>query len=155
MTISSVTGNQFLSSSSDIRRQILDRLGLLRYAEFLLPLTLSDRNAICVERFLNAPDRVKFPQLQGADLSGLMLSEANLIRADLSGTNLRNAQLQNANLLFARAIAADFRGADLRGATFSCSNWTHALVEGCNFGCGNGLTAAQTRTLRERGALFD
>lgn len=115
----------------------------------------SEANVICVERFLGAPDRVKFPQMQGADLSGLRLDEVNLIRANLTGTNLRESSLRNANLLFAKAISADLRGADLRGATLSRTAWTETLVEGCHFGDGNGLTEIQMEELRGRGARFD
>ncbi len=154
MPASSVSAEQFLNADRDRRSQILDLLGLSRYGDILLPMQVSDANIICVERFLSAPDRVKFPQLQGADLSHLALNNINLIRADLSGTNLRESSLQAADLLFAKAIAADFRGADLRGATLSRTVWTGALVENCHFGDGSGLTNRQMEELRGRGARF-
>lgn len=150
-----LTGEQFLTASPDVRRQELDRLGLLRYSKFLVPMVLSEANSICVERFLKTPAQVKFPQMHGADMSGLLLDTVNFIRADLSGANLSDSSLRDANLLFAKAIAADLRGADLRGTSLSLTNWTDALVEGCRFGLGNGLTPVQVKQLRDRGALFD
>ncbi|MEM8715433.1 MAG: pentapeptide repeat-containing protein [Cyanobacteria bacterium P01_A01_bin.3] len=155
MPASFITAEQFLKTDRDRRSQILDHLGLSRYSEILLPMQASEANITCVERFLSAPDRVKFPQLQGADLSNLALNNVNLIRADLTGTNLRESSLQAADLLFAKAIATDLRGANLRGATLSRTVWTHALVDDCNFGAGNGLTNLQREELRRRGARFD
>ncbi|MEM9567828.1 MAG: pentapeptide repeat-containing protein [Cyanobacteria bacterium P01_E01_bin.34] len=155
MPAPSIAAEQFLFADRDRRRQILDRLGLSRYGDILLPMQASDANITCVERFLTAPDRVKFPQLQGADLSNLALNNVNLIRADLTGTNLRESSLQTADLLFAIAIASDVRGADLRGATLSRTIWTNALVENCNFGAGKGLTNRQREELRGRGGRFD
>ena len=154
MASSSITAEQFLNAERDRRRQVLDLLGLSRYGDILLPMQASATNVICVERFLRTPDRVKFPQLQGADLSGLKLDDVNLIRADLTGTSLRESRLRNANLLFATAIATDLRGANLNGATLSRMVWTGALVEDCYFGDGNGLTDKQMEELRGRGALF-
>ena len=154
MSAPSVSAKQFLSADRDRRSHILDHLGLSRFGDILLPMRASDSNIACVERFLSAPDRVKFPQLQGANLSGLRLDGVNLIRADLTGTNLRESSLQAADLLLAKAIAADFRGANLRGATLSRTVWSNALVDDCQFGAGNGLTELQMEELRGRGALF-
>ncbi|MGK7912232.1 MAG: pentapeptide repeat-containing protein [Synechococcus sp.] len=151
----STLAEQFLNADRDRRRQILDRIGLSRYGDILLPMRLSAVNIMCVERFLSAPERVKFPQLQEADLSRLVLEDVNLIRADLTGTNLRESSLQNGNLLFAKAIGADFRGANLRGATLSRTVWTNALVKGCCFGNGNGLSQSQREELQRRGAQFE
>ena len=150
-----VSAEEFLNADRDRRIHILDELGLSRYGELLLSIQTSTANLACVDRFLSAPERVKFPQMQGADLSGLRLDDVNLIRADLTGTNLRESSLRNANLLFSKAISADLRGADLRGATLSRTAWTETLVEGCHFGDGNGLTEMQMEALRGRGALFN
>jgi len=55
----------------------------------------------------------------------------------------------------ANFTGADLRDADLRGATLNETVWTAALVEGCNFGSGIGLTQKQRTDLKVGGAIFD
>jgi len=66
------------------------------------------------------PDAI--PDFRNADLSGSMLS----------GANLRGAQFQNANLHAAGMMQADLRGADLSNANCSEADFIAANLEGAN-----------------------
>jgi uncharacterized protein YjbI with pentapeptide repeats len=79
----------------------------------------------------------------------------NFIRGDLTGANLKGCRLLEADLLFANFTEADLRDADLRGATLNETVWLGALVKGCDFGTGIGLTNKQRIDLKVRGAIFD
>ncbi len=147
-------GAEFLAQTPELRLQILKKLGLARYAPFLTQLIPSPANVECVVTFLKMPDRVKFPPLRGADLTGLHLEGVNFIRADLTGANLQKCHLEKADMLFARLMDADLRGANLYDATLNETIWTGALVEQCIFGKGKGLTVAQRRDLTAKGAIF-
>lgn len=149
------TCTQFLEQDRQQRLLVLKQLGLARYADFLTQMPLCEANIACVMRFFKAPSRVKFPNLRGAELSGLVLDSVNFIRGDLSGASLRKCSLVNADLLFANFTGADLRDADLRGATFNETIWSGALVERCHFGTGIGLTNDQERNLKVRGAIFN
>lgn len=116
---------------------------------------LSEANVACVMRFFKDPSRVKFPNLKGAELSGLVLDGVNFIRGDLSEANLRGSRLVDADMIFANFTGADLRNADLWGATLNETVWSGALVDQCHFGTGIGLTNEQRRDLEVRGALFD
>jgi len=105
--------------------------------------------------FFKTPSQAKFPNLRGAELSNLILDGVNFIRGDLTGANLKGSRLLEADLLFANFTGADLRDADLRGATLNETVLSGALVEGCNFGTGIGLTDQQRRDLKVRGALFE
>ncbi|BAC89928.1 pentapeptide repeat-containing protein [Gloeobacter violaceus] len=144
----------FLELAPEERRRVLKALGLNRYSSFLVPMSSSEANIVCVSRFLRHPERVKFPDLRGVELSGLDLAEINWIRGDLSGADLRGCGLVRANLLFARLEDANLGGADLRGATLAETVWTGATVSGCRFGAGLGLGEAARRDLTARGGLF-
>ncbi|KAF3884126.1 MULTISPECIES: pentapeptide repeat-containing protein [Nostocales] len=144
---------QFLEKSPHERLQTLKQLGIARY-DFLTKLHLNEANIICVMRFLQNPNQLKFPNLIGADLSGLVLDEVNFIRGNLSEVNLRGSRLMNADLIFANFTCADLRDANLNGATLNQTVWLNALVEGCEFGEGIGLTQYQRDDLRLRGAKF-
>ncbi len=106
------TAIQFLEQSPPQRLQILKQLGIARY-EFLTKICLNEANIICMIRFFQYPSQLKFPNLIGADLSGLILDEVNLIRGNLSGANLQSSSLVNADLLFANFTKADLINADL------------------------------------------
>ena len=149
-----VTCTQFLEQNAQQRLLILKNFGLARY-EFLTQIPLTEANVACVMRFLSNPNRVKFPNLRGADLSGLDLQGVNFIRGDLTGANLRGSRLLEADLIFANFTAADLREADLRGATLNETVWSAALVAGCNLGIGIGLTQQQRTDLKIRGAIVD
>ena len=147
------TSTQFLEQDAQQRLLILKSLGLARY-NFLTQIPLNEANIICVMHFFQAQNRVKFPNLRGADLSGLVLDGVNFIRADLTGANLRGSRLLEADLIFGNFTRANLREADLRGATLNETIWSEALVEGCNLGSGIGLTNQQRTELKVRGAIF-
>ncbi|MFN6463186.1 MAG: pentapeptide repeat-containing protein [Nostoc sp. DedVER02] len=148
------TAIHFLEQSPSQRLQILKQLGIARY-DFLTKIHLNEANIICMMRFFKYPSQLKFPNLIGADLSGLTLDGVNFIRGNLSGANLQGSSLVNADLLFANLMKADLSNADLRGATLNETNWLEALVDKCNFGVGNGLTQLQRQDLQLRGARFN
>jgi len=146
---------QFLQKDSCQRSLQLQQLGLARYADFLTQIHLNEANIACVMRFFQNPSRVKFPQLQDADLSNLILDRSNLIRGDLSGANLQGSSLVNADLIFANFTRANLRNANLTGATLNATIWLGTIVENCNFGTGIGLTDIQRQNLIIRNAQFD
>ncbi|MEH2077522.1 MAG: pentapeptide repeat-containing protein [Nostoc sp.] len=148
------TAIEFLEQSSPQRLQILKQLGIARY-DFLTKIHLNEANIICIMRFFKYPCQLKFPNLIGADLSGLILDGVNFIRGNLSGANLQGSSLVNADLLFANLMKADLRNADLRGATLNETIWLEALVDKCHFGVGTGLTQLQRQDLQLRGARFN
>jgi uncharacterized protein YjbI with pentapeptide repeats len=146
---------QFLEQNPKDRLLVLRNLGLVRYGTFLAQMPLTESNIACVMRFLQNPDRVKFPDLRGAELAGLVLDGVNFIRGDLSGANLRGCRLHKADLVFARLVRTDLREADLRGATLNETLWSGTLVKGCQLGRGIGLTEQQRQALSPDGALFE
>ena len=146
-----LTCTHFLEKDPKQRLQALQEMGLARY-DFLTQMPLTEANITCVMRFLGNRQRVKFPNLKGAELSGLVLDGVNFIRGDLTGANLRGSRLINADLLFANFTQADLRNADLTGATLNETIWLDALVDGCEFGAGTGLTKEQRTYLKIRGA---
>lgn len=145
----------FLEQDPQQRLLTLKQLGLARYADFLTQMPLSEANVACVMRFFKNPSRAKFPNLRGAELSGLVLDGVNFIRGDLSGANLRGSSLVNADLLFADFTATDLRNADLRGATLNETVWSAALVDQCQLGTAIGLTDEQRTDLKVRGATLN
>lgn len=148
------TAIQFLEQSPPQRLQILNELGIARY-EFLTKIYLNEANIICIMRFFKSPIQLKFPNLIGADLSGLILDGVNFIRGNLSGANLQGSSLVNADLLFANFTKADLRNANLRGATLNETIWLETLVDKCQLGVGTGLTQLQRQDLQLRGAIFN
>ncbi|HEY9809054.1 MAG TPA: pentapeptide repeat-containing protein [Halomicronema sp.] len=144
---------EFLEKSPEERLKILKKLGLSRY-EFLTKLPVSPVNITCVMRFLGNPTRVKFPNLQGAELAGLNLQGVNFIRGNLTDSNLQNTCLINADLLFVNFTNANLTNADLTGATLNETIWLKALVEGCKLKNTIGLTLQQQQDLSQRGAIF-
>ncbi len=148
------TAIQFLEHSPEQRLQVLQQLGIARY-DFLTKMRLNEANIACVMRFLQNPTKLKFPNLIGADLSGLVLDEVNFIRGNLSKANLQGSSLVNADLIFANFTNADLRNANLRGATLNETIWLGALVDECEFGKGVGLISSQRKDLQLRGARFN
>ncbi|WP_375510912.1 pentapeptide repeat-containing protein [uncultured Nostoc sp.] len=148
------TAIQFLEQSPPQRLQILKQLGIARY-EFLTKIQLNEVNIICMMRFFKYPSQLKFPNLMGADLSGLILDGVNFIRGDLSGANLQDSSLVNADLLFVNFTKADLRNADLRGATLNETIWLETLVDNCQLGVDTGLNHLQRQDLQLRGAKFN
>lgn len=141
----------FLEKTPQERVEVLKKMGLGRY-KFLTKLPLTEANILCVMGFLGNPKRVKFPNLQGADLAGLNLEGVNFIRGNLTGSNLQNTCLINADLLFANFTKANLTNADLTGATLNETIWLNAIVEGCNLKNTIGLTQNQLQDLIQRGA---
>lgn len=66
--------------------------------------------------------------LQGADLRGVDLREANLQGADLQRADLRGADLRGANLQWAGLQGADLRRADLQGANLQWADLRGAYL---------------------------
>ncbi|MDZ8032322.1 pentapeptide repeat-containing protein [Nostoc sp. DedSLP04] len=147
------TAINFLEQSSPQRLQILKQLGIARY-EFLTKINLNEANIICIIRFFKYPSQLKFPNLMGADLSGLILDDVNFIRGNLSEANLQGSSLVNADLLFVNFTKADLRNADLRGATLNETIWLETLVNKCQFGVGIGLNHLERQDLELRKAIF-
>ncbi|MCT7949757.1 pentapeptide repeat-containing protein [Ancylothrix sp. C2] len=144
---------EFLEKDPQNRLEILNELGLGRY-EFLTKLPLTEANIPCVMRFLGNRQRVKFPNLQGADLAGLNLEGVNFIRGNLTNANLQNSCLIKADLLFVNFTNANLTNADLTAATLNETIWLNAIVEGCNLKNTTGLTQQQRQDLTRRGAIF-
>lgn len=144
---------EFLKQAPQQRLLTLKHFGLARY-DFLTQISLTEANVVCVMRFLGEPSRVKFPNLRGADLSGLVLDGVNFIRGDLTGATLQGSRLLDADLIFANLTGVDLRDADLRGATLNETIWLGALVVGCRLGTGIGLTNQQRTELNAGGAVF-
>lgn len=148
-----ISAIQFLEQNPQQRLETLRQLGIARY-DFLTNMCLNEANIVCIMRFLQNPSQLKFPNLMGADLSGLILDEVNFIRGNLLGANLQGSSLVNADLIFANFSNADLRNANLTGATLNETMWLNAVVEECEFGEGIGLTKSQRQDLRLRGGRF-
>ncbi len=144
----------FLENPPQKRLLILKEIGLARYADFLTIMPLTEANIACIMRFFSSPSRAKFPNLQGAELSNLVLDKVNFIRGDLSGANLSNSSLIEADLIFANFTQANLSNANLQGATLNETVWNSAIVKNCNFGVGIGITNKQRQELMSRGAIF-
>ncbi|MBN3927763.1 pentapeptide repeat-containing protein [Nostoc sp. NMS4] len=148
------TAINFLEKTPPQRLQILKQLGIARY-EFLTKIRLNEANIICMMRFFKYPSQLKFPNLIGADLSGLILDGVNFIRGNLSEANLQGSSLIDADLLFVNFTKADLRNANLRGATLNETIWLETLVDKCQLGVGTGLNHLQRQDLELRGAIFN
>jgi uncharacterized protein YjbI with pentapeptide repeats len=147
------TARAFLKQDETGRLQILREYGIARYT-FLTKMQSNQTNIICVMRYLENPSKLKFPNLVGADLSGLILDGVTLIRGNLSHANLSNSSLMNADLLFANLTGTDLRSCNLEDATLNETIWQDALVTGCQLGGSIGLTSMQRQDLQMRGAVF-
>ncbi len=145
----------FLEQTPPKRLQILKEMGLARYADFLTIMPLAEVNIACIMRFFSNPSRAKFPNLQGVELSNLVLDRVNFIRGDLSGANLSNSSLVDADLIFANFTKANLSNANLQGATLNETIWHDAIIKNCNFSIGIGITNKQRQELVTRGAMFD
>lgn len=146
--------SEFLRQGPARRLQLLQQMGLGRFAPILTQLIPTEANQRCLLSFLSAPNRVKFPNLSGADLQGLDLAGVNLIRAKLTQARLQGCNLQDADLIFADLRGADLSQADLRGATLNQTQWHSAQVQGCQFGIGLGLDPQLRNQLQHQGGIF-
>lgn len=144
----------FLGKPPQKRLLILKKMGLARYAVFLSIMPFTEANIACIMRFFINPSKAKFPNLQGADLAGLVLEGGNFIRGDLSRTNLSNTSLVDADLIFANFTQANLSNANLQGATLNETIWNGAIVKDCKFGIGTGITNKQRQELETGGAIF-
>lgn len=149
------TSTDFLEQPLQKRLLILKEVGLARYADFLTIMPLTEANIICISRLFSNPSRAKFPNLQGVELSGLVLDGVNFIRGDLSGANLSSSSLIDADLIFANFTNANLSDANLQGATLNETIWHNAVVKNCNFGLGIGITNKQHQNLLDYGAIFE
>jgi uncharacterized protein YjbI with pentapeptide repeats len=91
------------------------------------------------------------PDLNGADLYGAYLHEANLVGADLSGADLSmadlyGADLSTANLSGAYLVGADFFEANLSGANLSGADLYEAILRLVNLSGANLSGANLNRT---------
>jgi uncharacterized protein YjbI with pentapeptide repeats len=148
------TSIDFLERSPQKRLLILKEMGLARYVSFLTIMPLAEANIACIMRFFSNPTKAKFPNLQGAELSGLVLDGVNFIRGDLSRANLSSSSLVDADLIFANFTNANLDNANLQGATLNQTLWLGTSVKNCDFGAGIGITNKQGQELVSCGAMF-
>jgi hypothetical protein len=146
---------QFLSQSAPQRLEILHQLGLERYQQLLCFLSPTAANQQCLLRFFANPQQVKFPQLQGADLTGLDLQGMNLIRAKFNNAQLGQCCLRAADLIFGDFSGANLTQADLRGCTINETQWLNTIVFRCDLRQAVGLSAQQRHLLQQQGAILD
>jgi uncharacterized protein YjbI with pentapeptide repeats len=145
----------FCTSDRPTQEQILRQLGLQRYSQLLCQLVATPGNLACVGRFLQHPDRQKFPQLQNTSLAHLDLSHTNLIRGNFTGADLQGCNLQQADIIFGNFTSTDLTSADLSGATLNETTWEGASVTNCRFTSTKGITPHQQQQLTDRGAIFE
>ena len=79
--------------------------------------------------------KMRFARLHSANLNGADLSGADLRSVDLRSADLRNANLRNADMRYTALVGALVKNADLRGTI--------------------GITPAQKKHLRKRGAIIN
>ena len=114
-------------------------------------------------------------QLSGSDLSDADLSNAILISADLTNADLSGADLSTADLRSFRSFLDIRNLRNLRdllnrlnrldrldrlncldhNANLEGADLTDAIVEGCQFGDGVGLSAIEKEHLKRRGGIFN
>jgi uncharacterized protein YjbI with pentapeptide repeats len=73
-----------------------------------------------------------FARLRGSILAGADLSEAYLASADLTGADLSGATLRRADCLSVRFRRANLTKADLSYATLQSTDWRGAILTGAN-----------------------
>lgn len=92
---------------------------------------------------------VRFPKnanLKGADFSGAVLDNANMMEADLTGATFVKASLNNANLMQANLNHADLTGITARNASFMKADLSDAKMIGANLMEANLKSAQLVRT---------
>jgi hypothetical protein len=113
------------------------------------------------------------PDLSEMDISGMLLSRANLFYADLRGVRGAYVKLRNANLAHCRLKGADLSWADLGEANLGGADLTNTVLFGTHFGGANlsrarfsgarmlecnlggaNLTGADLRSAKLRGATI-
>jgi uncharacterized protein YjbI with pentapeptide repeats len=145
---------QFLQLPAAQRLSILQNIGLERYQQLLCYLSPTAANHECLQGFLVAPQQVKFPQLQGADLTGLDLRGMNLIRAKFNNSRLTSCCLRSADLIFGDFTGANLCDADLQDCTINEAQWLNAIVLRCDLRGAVGLTPQQQSLLQRNGAIL-
>jgi uncharacterized protein YjbI with pentapeptide repeats len=91
----------------------------------------------------------RFPQnanLKGADFSGAVLDNANLMEADLTGASFVKTSLNNANLMKSKLENADLTGIVAKKANFMKADLSDAKMIGANLMEANLKTATLVRT---------
>lgn len=89
--------------------------------------------------------------MSGANLSEANLSKSDLSDIDLTGANLNGANLSEANLKSAYLSTAKFKAADLRGANLEYADLTGADLSQANL-CNANLNSAHLESADLRGA---
>ena len=89
---------------------------------------LADRWSL--EEVMNTRTRT---DLSGADLSGVILMDANLHRTDFSNSNLEHSFLSDSDLSNARLTDSNLYGAFLDGANLSGADLTYVDLSGADF----------------------
>ena len=83
---------------------------------------------------------IRLPNVDGTDLSGTQLSNANLTWSSLAKADLRKASLDHANLRNTLLVDADLSDANLRGADLSDANLTGADLTSADLKGATGFT---------------
>jgi uncharacterized protein YjbI with pentapeptide repeats len=107
--------------------------------------------ASCEKAVFNKADltNARFPQnanLKGADFSGAVLDNANLMEADLTGASFVKTSLNNANLMKSNLENADLTGIVAKKANFIKADLSDAKMIGANLMEANLKSATLVRT---------
>lgn len=92
-------------------------------------------------------NRISPIELQGADFSGMDLSNFRLHNTDLSSANLSHTCLYEADLRYANLEKADLTGADLRKANLYQTNLSEANIDSSSYITSDGINATFNKTL--------
>jgi uncharacterized protein YjbI with pentapeptide repeats len=144
----------FCSQAHFSKTAILRQYGLDRYSQLLTQLQPVPENLRCLGMFFTQPDRMKFPQLQGTNLTGLDLSNTNMIRANFTDANLQDCNLQGADIIFGNFSHANLTKANLQGCTLNETCWQESIVTDCILCGSKGLPLSQQQILLTKGAIF-
>lgn len=108
----------------------------------------------------NRENLLKTKECVGCNLEGVNLEHVALRGADLHYSNLHNAKmrfarLHSANLNGADLSGADLRSVDLRSADMRYTALVGAIVKNADLRGAIGITPAQKKHLRKRGAIIN
>jgi uncharacterized protein YjbI with pentapeptide repeats len=145
----------FCDRSHSTKTAILRQYGLERYSQLLSQLQPTPENLRCLGKFFTQPDRMKFPQLQGTNLTGLDLSNTNMIRANFTDANLQGCLLPGADIIFGNFTRTNLTQANLQGCTLHETCWQESIVVDCILFESKGLPPSQQQILLSKGAIFD
>ena len=119
------------------------------------PFASDDWESSPTKVFANLCKIEEFPTLVGANLTFILLHEADLRHTDFTKANLycanfRDANLASANLTEAYLCRANFRYADLTNANLTGANLTRAKLQGANL-TGTNLTGVDLTDINLHG----